>query len=72
MASVGFGMMNPKKSTSYIFEENMKFFVLLWVNSGLKERKEYVLQHLGKIRYQLLRLEYVTEKQKKHTYLGNL
>lgn len=45
----------------------MKLFVFLWINSGLKQRKEYVFQHLGKIRYQLLRLEYITEtnKQKK-------
>lgn len=33
---MGSGMMNPKKYTAYIFEENVKFFVLLWVNSGLK------------------------------------
>lgn len=39
---------------SYIFEENMKFFVVLWVNSGLKQRKKYVFQHLGKICDQLL------------------
>lgn len=39
----------------------MKFFVLLWVDSGLKYRKEYVLQHLGKIRYQFLHLENITE-----------
>lgn len=39
---------------SYIFEENMKLFVVLWVNSGLKQRKKYVLQHLGKICDQLL------------------
>lgn len=32
----------------------MKFFVFLWVDCGLKQRKEYVLQHLGKIGYQLL------------------
>ena len=47
--------------TSYIFEENMKFFVLLWVNSGLKEGKEYVFQHLCKIRDQFLRLKNITE-----------
>lgn len=42
----------------------MKFFVLLWVHGGLKQGKENVLQHLGKIRYKLLCLENVTEKQK--------
>lgn len=50
-----------KKTTSYIFKENMKLFVFLWINCGLKQRKEYVFQHLGKIRYQLLRLENITE-----------
>ena len=50
----------------------MKFFVLLWVNSGLKERKEYVLQHLGKIRNQLLRLKNITETHKSiFSRLGN-
>lgn len=42
----------------------MKFFVLLWIDSGLKQRKEYILQHLGKIRYQFLRLENITERHK--------
>lgn len=39
----------------------MKFFVLSWVNTGLEQRIEDVLQHFGKIRYQLLGLENVTE-----------
>lgn len=42
----------------------MKVFVVLWVNSGLKQWKKYVLQHLGKIRDQLLGFENITEKQK--------
>ena len=42
----------------------MKLFVLLWVNGGLKQRKEYVLQHLGKVRNQLFCLEDVTERGK--------
>lgn len=38
MGSVGFVVMDPKRNqgSSYIFEENMELFVLLWVNSGLK------------------------------------
>lgn len=42
----------------------MEFSVVLWVNSGLKQGKKYVLQHLGKICDQLLWFENVTETQK--------
>jgi len=43
-----------KDPASYIFEENVKFSVLLWVHSSLEQWKEYVLQCLGKIKYQFL------------------
>lgn len=52
------------KKNSYIFEEDMKLFVLLGVHSGLKQRHENVLQHVGKTVYQLLGLENVTETHK--------
>lgn len=42
----------------------MKIFVVLWVNSGLEQRKEYVLQHLGKIRDQFFGFENITETQR--------
>lgn len=42
----------------------MNVFVVLWVNSGLKQRKKYVLQHLGKIRDQPSGFENITETQK--------
>lgn len=54
-----------KNTTTYIFKENMKLFVLLWVNSGLKQRKEYVLQNLSEIRHKLLWPENITETHKK-------
>lgn len=38
---------------SYIFEEDMYFFVILWIYSGLKQWKEYVLQHLGEVGHKL-------------------
>lgn len=39
--------------------------MILGVNGGLKQRKEDVLQHLGKIRDQLFGFENITEKDKK-------
>lgn len=42
----------------------MNLFVLLRIDSGLKQRKEYVLQHLGKVRHELLGLENVAGTQK--------
>lgn len=42
----------------------MKVFVVMWVNSGLEQRKKYVLQHLGKIRDQPSGFENITETQK--------
>lgn len=50
-----------KEIRSYIFEEDVKFFVTLRVDSGLKQREEYVLQHLGKVWHQLLQSENITE-----------
>lgn len=53
----------------------MDFFVLLWIDSGLKQRKEYVLQHLGKVRHELLCLENVAVTHKRklcYILWGNL
>lgn len=55
---------NTINTTSYIFKEDVNFFVLLWIDSGLKQRKEYVLQHLGKVRHELLCLENVAGTHK--------
>lgn len=55
---------NTINTTSYIFKEDVNFFVLLWIDSGLKQRKEYVLQHLGKVRHELLCLENVAVTHK--------
>lgn len=49
----------------------MKLFVLLWVHSGLKQRKENVLQHLGEIGHKLLCLENVTEKEQENIVFYN-
>lgn len=32
----------------------MEFFVALWIHSSLEDGQEYVLQNLGKMRYQFL------------------
>lgn len=37
----------------YIFEEDVYFFVILWIDGGLKKRKENVLQHLGEVGHKL-------------------
>lgn len=38
---------------SYIFEEDVYFFVILWIDSSLKQWKEYVLKHLGEVGHKL-------------------
>lgn len=43
-----------KTKPAYIFKENVQFFVVLGVNSGLEQGKKDVLQHLGKVWDQLL------------------
>lgn len=48
---------------THVFEEDAELWVRLWVDSGLKYRKENILQHLTKVWHKVPASEDVTEKE---------